>query len=261
MIAPMDAFADFTGANTTDGVQTGLTRVELGRARNGLDLKSGAPDPRSFEYASGYACPYNTLGGTDPLCPSAVQACGANTPSAGTGNLDPAVPPRARRQQRAGSRLADRRDHLPGRPCSGQAGARSGSDPGRIPQHPVAKPTVHIQPEGKVTLVTLPTYFTVAWPEAGFQPGEADTLTMLGQRVQIRPTLDSYSHVFGDGTTLGPTTSAGGLTPVATSPAPTPRPGSSTRRSTSPSAASSASAAEHGSPSPTPSQSPAPCNR
>ena len=78
---------------------------------------------------------------------------------------------------------------------------------------PWAKPTVHIQPVGNATLVTLPTYFAVTWTQAGFQPGEADTVTLLGQQVQIRPTLESYSYVFGDGTTLGPTASPGGPYP------------------------------------------------
>jgi hypothetical protein len=72
---------------------------------------------------------------------------------------------------------------------------------------------VHIQPEGNVTLVTLPTYFSVIWPAEGYEQGEADTLTMLGQQVQIRPTLDHYTYVFGEGSTSGPTTSAGGTYP------------------------------------------------
>jgi hypothetical protein len=45
---------------------------------------------------------------------------------------------------------------------------------------------VHIQPEGNLTLVTLPTFFEVKWPSAGFQPGEIDTTTLLGHRVRIR---------------------------------------------------------------------------
>lgn len=213
MIIPMEAFADFSGANTTDGVQTGLTQVELGRARNGLDIKTGAPDPRSYEYASGYACPYNTLGGTDTLCSSAVQACAGNTPAQGLGPLI-----RLYRRElganglpAAGWQIVGTTclvDLVPGKPVLGL-----GQILAAFHNTPWSKPTVHIQPEGNVTLVTLPTYFAVAWPEAGFQPGEADTLTMLGQQVQIRPTLDSYSYVFGDGTTLGPTTSAGGPYP------------------------------------------------
>ena len=78
---------------------------------------------------------------------------------------------------------------------------------------PWSKPTLRVQPEGNVTLVTLPTYFAVTWPAAGFQPGEADTVMLLGQPVRIRPTLDHYSYVFGDGTTLGPTSSPGGPYP------------------------------------------------
>jgi hypothetical protein len=76
-----------------------------------------------------------------------------------------------------------------------------------------AKPTVHVQPEGNITLVTLDTYFEVTWPAAGFQPGEIDTTTLLGNQLRIRPTVAGYTYVFGDGTTAGPTTSPGGRYP------------------------------------------------
>jgi hypothetical protein len=76
-----------------------------------------------------------------------------------------------------------------------------------------AKPAVHTQPEGNVTLVTLPTYFEAIWPHAGFQPGEIDTITLLNTPVRIRPTLKGYTYVFGDGTSLGPTDSPGGRYP------------------------------------------------
>ena len=209
----VDAFADFSGTNTSDGVQTSLTRVELGRARNGLDLKTGQPDTRSFEYASGYACPYNTLGGTDILCPSAVATCAGNTPAQGLGplirlyrrELNPSGAPVAGWQIIGTTCLVDL---VPGKPVLGM-----GQILAAFNNTPWSKPTVHIQPEGNLTLVTLPTYFAVVWPEAGFQPGEADTVTLLGQPVQIRPTLDHYSYVFGDNTTSGPTTSAGGPYP------------------------------------------------
>ena len=197
----------------TGGAEVGMTRLELGRARNGLDLKTGAPDARSYEYASGYACPYNTLGGTDTLCSSAVATCAGNTPAQGLGPLI-----RLYRRElgangvpAAGWQIVGTTclvDLVPGKPVLGL-----GQILAAFHNTPWSKPTVHIQPEGNVTLVTLPTYFAVAWPEAGFQPGEADTVTMLGQQVQIRPTLDSYSYVFGDGTTQGPTTSAGGPYP------------------------------------------------
>jgi hypothetical protein len=76
-----------------------------------------------------------------------------------------------------------------------------------------SKPTVHIQPEGNVTLVTLPTYFEVTWPAAGYKPGEIDPVTLLGNPVRIRPTAHAYNYVFGDGTTSGRTTSSGGTYP------------------------------------------------
>ena len=64
-----------------------------------------------------------------------------------------------------------------------------------------------------VTLVTLPTYFEVSWPAAGFQPGEVDTTTLLGNQVRIRPTVQWYNYLFGDGTSSGLTASAGGRYP------------------------------------------------
>jgi len=78
---------------------------------------------------------------------------------------------------------------------------------------PWARPTVHIQPEGNLTLVTLDTYFQVSWPTTGFQPGEIDTTTLLGNQVRIRPTAAGYTYYFGDGATTGPTLSPGGPYP------------------------------------------------
>lgn len=77
-----------------------------------------------------------------------------------------------------------------------------------------AKPTVHIQPEGNTTLVTLPAYFAVQWPKKGFRPGQINTVTLLGHTVRIKPTLKSYDYHYGDGTGSGTTTSAGGPYPA-----------------------------------------------
>jgi hypothetical protein len=63
--------------------------------------------------------------------------------------------------------------------------------------------TVNIQPEGNVTLVTLPTYFELRWPAMGYQPDEVDAVDparMAGFRVDIRPRLKSVLYVYGDGT-------------------------------------------------------------
>jgi hypothetical protein len=48
-----------------------------------------------------------------------------------------------------------------------------------------AKPAAHIQPEGNITLVTLPTYFAATWPQAGFQPGEIDTVTLIPETATV----------------------------------------------------------------------------
>ncbi len=77
-----------------------------------------------------------------------------------------------------------------------------------------ALPMVHIQPEGNLTLVNLPTYFEVKWPAAGFQPGEIDTPTLLDRRVEIRPVARGYNYFFGDETGFGPTLSPGGIYPT-----------------------------------------------
>jgi hypothetical protein len=99
-------------------------------------------------------------------------------------------------------------DQVPGKPVLGMAQILDA-----FHNTAWAKPTVHTQPEGNITLVTLPTYFQVIWPEAGYQPGEIDTITLLNTSVRIRPTLKSYTYVFGDGTTSDPTTSPGGTYP------------------------------------------------
>jgi hypothetical protein len=82
---------------------------------------------------------------------------------------------------------------------------------------PWATATISTQPEGNTTLVGLPTYARITWSTTGYQPGEIDTLdpaTMLGLTVQIRPRVDHYTYVFGDGTTFGPTRSDGGVWPT-----------------------------------------------
>ena len=58
-------------------------------------------------------------------------------------------------------------------------------------------PTLNIQPEGDVTLVNLPTYFQVVFPEDGFGPEEVDTPDpgrLLGYRIEVRPLLKSVTY-------------------------------------------------------------------
>ena len=103
-----------------------------------------------------------------------------------------------------------------------------------------AKPQTRLQPKGNVTLVTLPVFFEVVWPAAGYQPQEVDAVTLLGYAVRIRPTLEHFSYVFGDGTSFGPTESTGGPYPDGDITRTYDSPGSYARTSTSPTAESSA---------------------
>jgi len=198
------------------GIATGMTSEVLDRAKKGLNLQTGEPDRRVFEYTSVTACPLSTPGGAnaDAPCVGAVQACAGNTPQQGQGpqvrlyrrELDASGIPAVTGWQRIGTTCFP--DLVPGTPVLGMAQILAA-----FHNTAWAKPTTHIQPEGNVTLVTLATYFEVTWPTAGFQPGEIDTTTLLGNRVRIRPTVEGYTYVFGDGTSSGPTLSAGGIYP------------------------------------------------
>jgi len=215
IISASNSFADFTGTNTKDGARTSVTSAGLDRATKGLDIKTGAADKRTFEYTSVYACPTNVPGDktADIVCTGAIQGCAGNTPEQGQGPM---------------VRLYRRELDASGNPLGGWTAIGTTCFPQFVPGKPVlglgqilaafhntpwAKPTTHIQPEGNVTLVTLATYFEVKWPTAGFQPGEIDTVTLLGTPVRIRPTVQGYTYVFGDGTSFGPTPSAGGAYP------------------------------------------------
>lgn len=79
-----------------------------------------------------------------------------------------------------------------------------------------ALPQVHVQPEGDITLVNLPTYFEVRWPNQGVQPGEVASVDVLGRSVRVRPLAKSFLYRFGDGTHFGPTPDAGGVYPTGT---------------------------------------------
>lgn len=197
------------------GIYTALGSQELARTRQGLDLKTGAAEKRTFEYTSTYACQFNTPGGTaaDVMCMGAIQGCAGNTPAQGQGPLV-----RLYRREVDANGVATTGwqaigttcypELVPGKPILGM-----GQILAAFNNTPWALPTAHIQPEGNVTLVTLATYFEVKWPTAGFQPGEIDTVTLLGTPVRIRPTAQSYTFVFGDGTSFGPTPSSGGPYP------------------------------------------------
>lgn len=80
---------------------------------------------------------------------------------------------------------------------------------------PLATPRATSQPPGGATLVNLPTYFQLTFPEAtdSYGPGQTRSLTLLDTPVQLRIRA-SHTYDFGDGTRHGPTTSPGGPYPT-----------------------------------------------
>ena len=85
LLTASTAAAGASGNMNKDGVDTSVTQVVVDRANKGLDLQTGEPDPRVFEYASTTACQLSLPGGpgADALCVGAVQACAGNTPASG----------------------------------------------------------------------------------------------------------------------------------------------------------------------------------
>ncbi|WP_109472953.1 hypothetical protein [Ornithinimicrobium cavernae] len=76
-----------------------------------------------------------------------------------------------------------------------------------------ALPTVSIEPPDGRTLVNLPVFYELVWPQDGYEPDEVDTTEIIGHEVRIRPTLESATYHFGDGESFGPTESLGGPHP------------------------------------------------
>ena len=214
LLTASTAAAGASGNMNKDGVDTSVTQVVVDRANKGLDLQTGKPDTRFFEYTSTTACPQSFPGspGANDSCGPAVQACAGNTPAQGLG---PQL--RVYRREVDGKRVAIGPWEQIGTTCLADRvpGKSALMDLILAAFHHTAwaKPTVHMQPEGNVTLVTLPTYFEVTWPVLGFQPGEIDSTSLLSSQVRIRPTVHDYTYLFGDGTSFGPTESPGGTYP------------------------------------------------
>lgn len=218
------AFADWGGKATVGGVRmTVKDRKELQQINaDAAEAKAKAAKAAvHFEYASVANCPGNRPDSStrNDFCKAAALACEGNTPEEGLG---PSV--RVWRRQVGGDGVPRGEWEDLGFTCFPEE-APNPVRPALTMQMVLAAfhdtafahAGLTIQPKGNVTLVTLPTYFALAWPEAGFQPGEVDRPSparMAGFQVEIRPTLQSVTYVYGDGTTSGPTQSMGGPYPT-----------------------------------------------
>jgi hypothetical protein len=212
--------------------ETGSNVHTLGRPyMKQLQAKAGRisfPSPKGpfFKYAStglcGGARPDND---TDTAC-GADTRCEGNTPAQGQG---PPLTVWEARIDKDGKPVDDQ-----DKPIAALEWRRLGVTclpemvPGAQPRLTMAQITaafhdtdfavasVNIQPEGNITLATLPTYFQVVWPLKGFQPNEVDAVDparMSGFRVDIRPRLEAVVYVYGDGSSSKRTVSLGGPYP------------------------------------------------
>jgi hypothetical protein len=209
------AFADLGGAYTEDGIDIGADAVR--NIQSGLDPRTGTRSSQSYEYRTEVACSRQAQDdpGAPFLCRNTNAQCDPANPDIGPGPLTRVL----RRELDAGTGAPVGAFEVVGLTCfpdgipNGKRTLGLAQIIRAFNETKFAKPQTHLQPEGNVTLVTLPVYFSVSWPTAGYQPQEVDAVNLLGYDVRIRPTLEHFTYVFGDGTTFGPTTSAGGRYP------------------------------------------------
>ncbi len=209
------------GETTHDGARmtATLSKTQLANLSMGYTL-DGAPDPIKYEYISAIGCPGVTPDSPnrDVYCAIAFLACAGNTPEEGQGPLvtlyrrqvDPVPVPSPAPWDKVGTTCFP--ELVPGKATLGMAQILAAFHDTKF-----ALPELVIQPKGNVTLVNLETFYQLSWPQTGYQPGEVDAVDparMLGFRVDIRPSLKAVTYHFGDGTTLGPTTSTGGPYPT-----------------------------------------------
>ena len=207
---------DMTQFATTGGgvASHGAAEPTVRGLGNGKDL-NGNPFAVPMVFQVRIACPTNTAANPDPAaCQRAAAACLSSTGIIGIGFLYE-IYARPQGSTEAWRYLGSTcfADQVPGATPTVSLAQIINA----FHLTPWATATVSTQPEGNTTLVGLPTYARITWSTSGYEPGEIDTLdpaTMLGLTVQIRPRVDHYTYVFGDGTTFGPTHSDGGVWPT-----------------------------------------------
>ncbi len=209
-----DGGDDFIHSQTNgNGVYSSATATQIGLLTVGKNL-DGSIVTTPYEYSTRLAC-QNAGVGQDPAsaCYKASQGCLGNTAAQGIGLLYEIL------RRPLGSNDAW---EFIATTCFGDQvpGASPSVTMAMIQQAfhttPWAKPVMSTEPKGNVTLVGLDTYYKVDWSAQGFQPQEIETIdpaTMLGFRVEIRPRLDHFTYVFGDGQDFGPTSNEGGVYP------------------------------------------------
>ena len=213
---PGQARADIVGENRSDGAGVGLSEQEAANlpaapaVSGGGSATSSGPQAR-FEYRFASACERaaGTMG--DSNCTWALLACPGTD---GPGPLTDIF-----RRTVVGLTPTTGWSQI-GSTCYPPSTARPAVTMAMIVEafHLTRWATAGVatQPEGNVTLVGLKTFYRVGWSAEGFEPGEVDVVDpvrMLGHRVEIRPRVQSFTYVFGDGQSSAPTMSMGGTYP------------------------------------------------
>ena len=205
-----------SGLERGDGIDVGYTREAVRSMASAYPAGSSGENPTSwYEYVAVIDCiPPNSP--TQPrleICGDAVNYCEANVPDSSG--------PRSIIYRRTAPEDDPAAGWAPiGSTChTDSVPPRSGEPAEELTEAMIieqfhrtdfALPQAVIQPPDGTTLVNLPVYFELAWPDAGFAPAEIDTTTLAGHEVRIRPTLVGATYVTGDGARIGPTTSLGG---------------------------------------------------
>ncbi|KGN32145.1 hypothetical protein N802_11230 [Knoellia sinensis KCTC 19936] len=196
------------GSSTGDGAKITITLEEIKEAAREAAASVGKPGPR-WQYRTRINC---TSGDADTGCGAAAAACtnGQFQAVVLRRMVDPdGTPVRGAQGQWTAWGVTCFPDRLPGNTLPSIAQIRQA-----FREVEFTKGGLSIQPVGNVTLVNLPTYFEATWPEAGIGPDEIDASALLGYRLEIQPTLQSLTYVYGDGNKSEPTTSLGGPHPA-----------------------------------------------
>lgn len=215
-LSPPAEDAIFSDAGIGDGIFTGYSRQE---AQNLADVwPPGATIERSnswYDYVAVIDCipPNSPSQPRLEICGPAVTYCQEYVPES--------FGPRSVIYRRTSGPGGPVSDWVPlGPTCfTDSVPARSGQPAVELTEAMIveqfhrtdfALPQIVVQPPDGTTLVNLPVYFELSWPDAGFEPAEIDTTTLIGHEVRIRPTLIGVTYLTGDGRAIGPTTSLGG---------------------------------------------------
>ena len=195
-----------------EGTVARVTEEKTAQLAQGKDLH-GQVVATPMEYRVELACPVLNASQTDAACQRAVAGCQVNGQQIGSGFLyDIFARPRGSTQPWVNVGSTCFAAQVPGAaPTVTLAMLRDA-----MHNTPWATASISTQPVGDVTLVGLKTFYRVNWSSQGYEPGEVEAIDparMLGRRVEIRPKVDHFTYVFGDGATFGPTRSPGGVYP------------------------------------------------